>query len=167
MLFEKVWQNRQMWYWSVIGWICFIRRFWKRNHFGFFKFRRKKTKNKKQTFFSMHKLKTYVSESIMYGNDNFCNCLLIPSRPDYFSFFGFEHLYTFALGSINNSDTDRKWLLKTFAVRFFGMSAEVERCPFVNTFRARHTDAILLSRSMNFWKFLFWLFSHDFLNLIS
>jgi len=67
----------------------------------------KKTK-KTTNFFSMHKLKTYVSESIMYGNDNFCNCLLIPSRPDYLSFFGFEHLYTFALGSINNSDTDRK-----------------------------------------------------------
>ena len=42
---------------------------------------------------------------------------------------GFEHSYTFVLGSINDSDTDRKCLLKTFAVRFFGMSAEVERCP--------------------------------------
>ena len=76
---------------------------------------------------------------------------------------GFEHSYTFVLGSINDSDTDRKWLLKTFAVRFFGMSAEVERCPFVNTFRARHTDAILLSSSMSFWKYsFFWLFSQDF-----
>ena len=64
----------------------------------------------------------------------------------------------FVLGSINDSDTDRKWLLKTFAVRFFGMSAEVERCPFVNTFRARHTDAILLSRSMSFWKYSFFAF---------
>ena len=41
MLFEKLWQNRQKWYWSVIGWICFIRRFWKQNHFGFFKLWRK------------------------------------------------------------------------------------------------------------------------------
>ena len=65
---------------------------------------------------------------------------------------GFEHWYTFVLGSINDSHTDRKWLLKTFAVRFFRMSPEVERCPFVNTFRARHTDAILLSRAMSFWK---------------
>ena len=32
----------------------------------------------------MHKLKTYVSESIMYGNDNFSSWLLIPSRPDDF-----------------------------------------------------------------------------------
>ena len=28
----------------------------------------------------MHKLKTYVSESIMYGNDNFSSWLLILSR---------------------------------------------------------------------------------------
>ena len=77
---------------------------------------------------------------------------------------GFEHSYTFVLGSINDSDTDRKWLLKTFAVRFFGMSAEVERCPFVNTSRARHTAAILWSRSMSFWKCSFWgLFSQDVL----
>ena len=60
-------------------------------------------------------------------------CLQISSR-------GFEHSCTFILGSINDSDKDRKWLLKTFAVRFFGTSAEVERCPFVNTYRARHTD---------------------------
>ena len=45
---------------------------------------------------------------------------------------GFEYSYTFVLGSVNDSDTDRKLLLKTFAVRFFGMSAEVELCPFVN-----------------------------------
>ena len=30
----------------------------------------------------MHKLKTYVSKSIMYGNDNFSSWLLIPSRLD-------------------------------------------------------------------------------------
>jgi len=77
MLFEKLWQNGQKWYWSVIGWICFIRRFWKRNNFGFFRLRGKKV-------FSMHKLKTYVSESIVYGNDNFSSWLLIPSRPDDF-----------------------------------------------------------------------------------
>ena len=39
-----------------------------------------------KTFFSMHKLKTYVSESIMYSNDNFSSWLLIPSRPDDFLF---------------------------------------------------------------------------------
>ena len=143
-----------------------------------------------KTFFSMHKLKTYVSESVMYGNKKISSWLLIPSRPDDFLFssldmylhsseterYGitngscplvfclqkscrrFEHSYTFVLGSINDSDTDRKWLLKTFAVRFFGMSAEVERCPFVNTFRARHTNAILLSRSMSFWKYSFLAF---------
>ena len=76
---------------------------------------------------------------------------------------GFEHLYTFVLGSVNDSDTDKKWLLKTFAVRFFGTPAGVERCPFVNTSRARHTDAILLSRSMSFWKYSFSVFSQDFL----
>ena len=140
----------------------------------------------------MHKLKTYVSESIMYGNDNFSSWLLIPSRPDDFLFpsldmylpsseterygitngscplvfclqkscRGCEHSYTVVLGSINDFDTDRKLLLKTFAVRYLGMSAEVERCPFVNTFRARHTDAILLSRSMSFWKYSFFGFSH-------
>ena len=64
---------------SDIGWICFIRRIWKRNHFGFFKLRRKKV-------FSMHKLKTYVNDSIMCGNDNFSSWLLIPSRPDDFLF---------------------------------------------------------------------------------
>ena len=39
-----------------------------------------------KTFFSMHKLKTCVSESIMYGNDNFSSWVLIPSRPDDFLF---------------------------------------------------------------------------------
>ena len=78
---------------------------------------------------------------------------------------GFEHSYTFVLGSINDSDTDRKWLLKTFAVRLFGMSAEVERCPFVSTFRARHIDAILLSRSMSFWKYSFFAFLTRFFTL--
>ena len=71
---------------------------------------------------------------------------------------GFEHSYTFVHGSINDSETDRKCLYKTFAVRFFGMSAEAERCPFVNTFRVRHTDAILLSRSMSFWNYSFLAF---------
>ena len=52
-------------------------------------------------------------------------------------------------------------------VRLFGMSAEVERCPFVNTFRARHIDAILLSRSMSYWKYSFFCFSHKILYLIS
>ena len=93
-----------------------------------------------KTFFLMHKLKTYVSESIMHGNDNFSSWLLIPSRPDDFMFSsldmylpsseterygilngscplvfclqkscrGFEHSYTFVLGYINDSDTDRK-----------------------------------------------------------
>ena len=37
-----------------------------------------------KTFFSMHKLKTYISESVMYGNDNFSSWLLTPSRPDVF-----------------------------------------------------------------------------------
>ena len=80
---------------------------------------------------------------------------------------GFEHSYTFVLGSINDSDTDRKWLLKTFAVRFFGMSAKVERCPFVNTFRARHTDAITLYELLEVF---FFGFSHTifalFLNFL-
>ena len=30
----------------------------------------------------MHKLKTYVSESVMCGKDSFSSWLLIPSRPD-------------------------------------------------------------------------------------
>ena len=78
---------------------------------------------------------------------------------------GFEHSYTFVLGSVNDSDTDKKWLLKTFAVRFFGTSAGVERCPFVNTSRARHTDAILLPRSMSFWKYSFAAFLTRFFTL--
>ena len=53
--------------------------------------------------------------------------------------------------------------MKTFAVRFFGMSAEVERCPFVNTFIARHTDAILLS--VSFWKYSFLAFLTRFFTL--
>jgi len=84
------------------------------------------------------------------------SCLLVFSLQK--SCRGFEHSYTFVLGSVTDSDTDKKWLLKTFAVRFFGTSAEVERCPFVNTSRARHTDAILLSRSMSFWKYYFLAF---------
>ena len=39
-----------------------------------------------KTFFSMHKLKTYVSESIMYGNDNFSSWLFILSTPELFLF---------------------------------------------------------------------------------
>ena len=103
-----------------------------RNHFGF---------NEKCflfLFFSMHKLKTHVSDSVMYGNDSFSSCLLIPSRPHTKSGFdmylpsseterygktngscplvfclqksyrGFDHSYTVILGSINDSDTDRK-----------------------------------------------------------
>ena len=55
--------------------------------------------------------------------------------------------------------------MKTFAVRFFGMSAEVERCIFVDTLRARHTDAILLSRSISFWKYSFFAFLTRFFTL--
>ena len=77
----------------------------------------------------------------------------------------FEHSYTVALGSINDSDTDRKWLLKEFSVRFLWTSAEVERCPFVSTFRARHTDALLLSRSMSFWEYSFLAFLTRFVTL--
>ena len=79
---------------------------------------------------------------------------------------GFEHLYTFVLGSINDFDTDKKWPLKTFAVRFFGTSAEAERCPFVNTSRAHHTDAILLSRSVSFWKYSFFTFLNFLISCI-
>ena len=79
----------------------------------------------------MHKLKIYVSESIMYGRDNFSNWLLIPSRPDdFFNFpterYGmtngscplvfaclqksckrFEHTYTVVHGSVNDLAIDR------------------------------------------------------------
>ena len=41
-------------------------------------------------FFSMHKLKTRVNESVIYGNDNFSSWLLIPSRPDDFFFSSFD-----------------------------------------------------------------------------
>ena len=78
-----------------------------------------------------------------------------------------EHSYTLVLGSINDSDTDRRWLLEIFAVRCFGTSAEVERCPFVNTSRARHTDAILLSRFMSFWEYSFCGFFHKIFYFIS
>ena len=112
-----------------------------------------------QTIFLFSSLDIYLpsSETDRYGMTNgpcpLVFCLQKSCR-------GFEHSYTFVLGSVNDSNTDRK--LKTFAVRFFGMSAEVERCPFVNTFRARHTDAILLSRSMSFWKYSFL----DFLTIL-
>ena len=43
-----------------------------------------------KTIFSMHKLKTYVNESVMYGNDKFSSWLLIPSRPDDFLFSSFD-----------------------------------------------------------------------------
>ena len=47
-------------------------------------------------------------------------------------------------------------IIQTFPVRVFGTSAEVERGPFVNTPRARHTYAILLSAfgSIRFFVFL-------------
>ena len=83
------------------------------------------------------------------------------------SWRGFEHSYTVVLGSVNDSDAHRKCLLKTFAVRFFRTSADVERCPFVNTSKARHTDAILLSRSISFWKYSFFGISHNIFYFIS
>ena len=55
------------------------------------------------------------------------------------------HNYTVVRGSIYDSATDRNSWLKIPAVRFFGASAEVERCPFVNTYTARHTHDLLLS----------------------
>ena len=106
-------------------------------------------------FFSSLDMYLPSSETERYGITN-GSCPLVFCLQK--SCRGFEHWYTFVLGSINDSHTDRKWLLKTFAVRFFRMSPEVERCPFVNTFRARHTDAVLLSRSMSFWKFFFFFF---------
>ena len=114
-----------------------------------------------QTISLFSSLNMYLpsSETERYGSCPLSCCLQKSCR-------GFEYSYTFVLGSINDSDTDRKWLMKTFAVRFFGMSAEVERCPFINTFRARHTDAILLSRSMSLEVFLFG-FSHKIVYFIS
>ena len=132
MLFEKLWQNKQKWCWSVIGSICLSVDFGSGTTLAFLS-------SDGKMFFSMHKLKTHVSESIMYGNDNFSSWLLIPSRPDDFFLFssldmylpsskterygitngscqlvfcsqkscsGFEHSYTFGLGCINVSDTD-------------------------------------------------------------
>ena len=56
----------------------------------------------------MHKLKAYVSESIIYGNDDFSSWLLIPSRPD--DFLVFQPRYVFA--SFRNGEVwDNKWVL--------------------------------------------------------
>ena len=50
------------------------------------------------------------------------------------------------------------------------MSAEVERCPFVNTFRARHTDAIIVITLYELLEVFFFGFSHTifalFLNFL-
>ena len=48
----------------------------------------------------MYKLKTYVRQTIMYGNDNFSSWLLIPSRPDDF-FFSSLDMY------LPSSETER------------------------------------------------------------
>ena len=61
---------------------------------------------------------------------------------------GPEHSYTVLRGSINDTATDRKSLLDTFAVRGFGTSSDEERCPLENTPRARFRDDISLSRSI-------------------
>ena len=93
MLFEKLWKNRQKWYWSVIVWICFFSvDFGSGTTLPF-------SSSDGKTFFSMYKLKTYVSESIMYGNDNFSSSLLIPFRPDDF----FPSLYIY----LPSSETER------------------------------------------------------------
>ena len=58
--------------------------------------------------------------------------------------------------------------MKTFAVKFFGTSAEVERFPFVSTSRARHTDAIIIVITLNELLDVFVLgFSHKIFYLIS
>ena len=78
------------------------------------------------------------SETERYGITNrFCSLFVCLQK----SCSGSEHSYTVVLGSIMIvTQTGLKWLLKTFAVKFFGTSAELERCPFVNTSRARHRD---------------------------
>ena len=52
-------------------------------------------------FLSMHKLKTYVSESVMYGNENFSSWLLTPSRPDDVVVFSSFNMY------LASSETER------------------------------------------------------------
>jgi len=116
-------------------------------------------------FFEFFILGMYLprSETERHGMTNgSCSLVLCLQK----SCRGFEHSYTFVLGSINYFDTDKKWLLKTFAVRFFGTSAGVERCSFVNTSRARHTDAILLLRSVSFWKYSFFSFLNFLISCI-
>ena len=58
-----------------------------------------------------------------------------------------------------------KWLLKTFAVRFFRMLAEVERCPFVNTSRARRQRRYIITHNELLEVFPF-CFSHGIFNFI-
>ena len=71
-------------------------------------------------------------------------------------------------GSVSDSATDKKYLLKTFAVRFSGTSAEVERCPFLNTSKAHHIydnySAIMLKDLLELFLFCF---SHKTVNFIS
>ena len=112
-------------------------------------------------FFSSFDMYLSSSEAERYGMRN-GSCQLDFCLQK--SWTGFEHSYTVVRGSVNDSNADRKCLLKTFAVRFLITSADVERCSFVNTSKARHTDAILLSRSISsFGSILFWYFSQYFL----
>ena len=67
--------------------------------------------------FSNHAMYLPSSETERYGMTN-GSCPLVFCLQK--SCRGFEHSYTFVLGSINDTDTGRKLLLKTFAVRFFG-----------------------------------------------
>ena len=61
----------------------------------------------------MHKLKTYVNESVIYGNDNFSSWLLIPSRLDEFLFSSFG-MY------LPSSETERYVMTNGFRPLVFG-----------------------------------------------
>ena len=115
----------------VCNWLdFFIRRFWKRNHFGFFKLRRK------NVFFSMHKLKTYVSESIMYANANFSSWLLIPSRLDDFLFSSLD-MY------LPSSETERYGITNGSCPLVFARRKGIRNADQALSFRGEHADRIV------------------------
>lgn len=140
--------------------ICSSLRIWKRNYFGFFKVH---MKNK----FSMHKLQIYVSESIMNSNDNGFlfhphqmfvfssgfDIYLPSSKKGKISddkwvlpavLFVCRNLVEYSKTPIQLFVVllmvlhTQEMIIENSSVRFFGTSAEVERCPLVNTVRAHH-----------------------------
>ena len=84
----------------------------------------------------MRKLKTYVSESVMYGNDNFSSWLLIPFRPDDFLFSSLD-MY------LPSSETERYGITNGSCPLVFARRKGIRNADQALSVRGEHADRIV------------------------